>query len=282
MVDPIGFLAAGVAALCWGSQFVPMKKLKNPNPYHYHVFMSIGIFVTSLTIALAVNASIYPNSFGLLSGLFWGLGNVLMITALNRLGLAKGSSLVLGMVILTSFLWGTLFFHEEISNIYLAIGGIVLLLIGLPIISVNDGKKKMDLRGLAAGIASGLIFGGIFVPQKIGGVAAQDFLFPMALGILISAAILFAVKVRKTIKNEIVGGVSSGAIWGVANFAALNAIAVLGLAVGFPLTQLALLISVAWGLMYFREIKERSKILKIVLGAIILIIGGFLLAFSKI
>jgi glucose uptake protein GlcU len=140
MIESIGFIAAAMAAIGWGSQFVLMKKLKSPDPYHFHVFMSIGIFLSSFAIGLAVNASLVPNPFGLFSGL----------------------------------------------------------------------------------------------------------------------------------------------IWGIANFAGLNAVALLGLAVGFPLTQLALLVSVAWGLLYFKEIKGKDKILKIVVGAIVLIAGAFLLAFSKI
>jgi glucose uptake protein GlcU len=282
MIESIGFLTAAMAAIGWGSQFVLMKKLKRPDPYHFHVFMSIGIFLSSFAIGLAVNASLVPNPFGLFSGLIWGIGNVCIILTVNRIGLARGMSLVLGISILTSFLWGAFYFNEAIANIFMAIFGIALFLIGLPLVSGDDKGKKFNLAGIATGATSGLVFGAIFVPVKLGNVSSQDFLFSMALGILIGAAVLFAVKVRRTIRGEIFGSVSSGVVWGIANFAGLNAVALLGLAVGFPLTQLALLVSVAWGLLYFKEIKGKDKILKIVVGAIVLIAGAFLLAFSKI
>ncbi|MBI4894477.1 MAG: hypothetical protein HY833_01950 [Candidatus Aenigmarchaeota archaeon] len=283
MYELFGFVAAAIAALMWGSMFVPMKRLKNPDPFHYHVIVCAGVLASSTLIALILGASLSLNPYGLFSGLIWGVGNVCNILAVKKLGLAKGMSLVLGISILTSFLWGTLFFQEQANGVLFAASGITLILLGLPMVSASKEKKvKVDLTGVMYAVVAGLVFGAIFVPAKLGNVPAADFIFPMATGIAIGGAAMFFAKVRKIAMPEVGAGLTSGLMWSIANIFGLYAISLLGIAVGFPLTQLALLFSVAWGLFFFREVRDRKTIVKIVLGAVVIILGAFALAFSKL
>lgn len=76
------------AAVIWGAQFVPLKLLHNPDMMHFHVFMSAGIFLTSFGIAFLFGANLVLNGFALPTGLLWGVGNVLNIVAIDRMGLA--------------------------------------------------------------------------------------------------------------------------------------------------------------------------------------------------
>jgi len=283
MSELFGFAAAAIAALMWGSMFVPMKMLRKSNPFNYHVVTCAGIFFSSTAIALLLGASLSLNGFALFSGLIWGVGNVCSILAIQRMGLAKSMSLILGTSILTSFLWGTLFFQEQIGNVLLAAFGIALILIGLPLASVSREKKvKVGAAGVFCAVLAGLVFGAIFVPAKLGNVPAADFMFPMAVGIAIGGLAVFLAKVRKPSLPEIRPGLVSGFMWGIGNIFGLYAISFLGIAVGFPLTQLALLFSVAWGLFFFREVRKKRTVVKIVIGAVVIILGAFALAFSKL
>jgi glucose uptake protein GlcU len=54
----------------------------------------------------------------------------------------------------------------------------------------------------------------------------------------------------------------------------------LGQAVGFSLTQCALLISGLWAIIYFKELTYRNAIIIWVLAAFVLLGGAFLLAFK--
>ena len=78
----------------------------------------------------------------------------------------------------------------------------------------------------------------------------------------------------------ILPGALSGVIWNIANFASFYAVLILGMTVGYPLTQMALFVSVLWGLLYFHEIKGRNKIIRLVTGSIVLFIGAILLGLS--
>jgi glucose uptake protein GlcU len=82
-------------------------------------------------------------------------------------------------------------------------------------------------------------------------------------------------------KKIISRGLLSGIIWNIANFSSFFVVLYLGVSVGLPLTQTALLVSVAWGLFFFQEIKGRSKLARITVGSILLLLGTLFLVFAK-
>ena len=128
---------------------------------------------------------------------------------------------------------------------------------------------------------AGASFGTLFIFLKISELQPTQFLFPMAIGIFALGWILFFIKRSKPDMKIIKHAMVSGVFWNIANFASMFAILYLGLTVGFPLTQTALLVGILWGLFYFKEFKKKQKIIQVIIGAIIIIIGAFLLGFSK-
>jgi glucose uptake protein GlcU len=68
-------------------------------------------------------------------------------------------------------------------------------------------------------------------------------------------------------------------LWNVANVGSFFAVDRLGMAVGMPLTQFAIVVNAAWGLWLFREVTGRQRILRVAIGTIcafggIILIGG--------
>lgn len=104
----------------------------------------------------------------------------------------------------------------------------------------------------------------------------------MASGVIVMAFLIFLVKVKKVISGQIKPALYSGIMWCVAMLSSLYAITFLGLAIGQPLTQLALLIAVLWGLLYFKEIKDKEISRKVMIGAVLLFGAGALLTLSKV
>jgi len=91
----------------------------------------------------------------------------------------------------------------------------------------------------------------------------------------------FALKRPKVNFAILPSGVLSGIAWNIGNFASFFAVLNLGISIGFPLTQMALFVSVIWGLLYFREISGRINIIKIVIASLILFLGAILLSISR-
>ena len=277
----IGLITAMIAALGFGSWLVPMKKVKNYEPGYFQLLIAIAIFLSGLIISLFYDVFIL-SYWGILSGIIWTVASIMVVIAVKKIGLSKLSPISMGFVILTSFLWGVLFFKETFKSILMSIIGIILLTIGLILVSVTKEKRKNknEFLGIILAILSGIVAGTYLVPFKLSGLDPIHFLFSNSLGILLSGIIFFLITDAKIDKKIIFQGFLSGFIFGVANFASFFAIIYLGLAVGFPLTQIALFISVLWGVLYFKEIKGKNRIFKIILGAIMLFVGIVLLSLS--
>jgi len=70
----IGFIAAIISILSWGSYFVPMKRIKKYDPFYFQALMCIAIFLSSLVIAFIYNSFVF-SYWGILSGVLWASGN---------------------------------------------------------------------------------------------------------------------------------------------------------------------------------------------------------------
>ena len=281
MLEYLGLLAAFIAAIFWGSQFVPLKRIKNPDMLHYHAFMAVGIFMISVILTLAFGFPFYINYFGLVAGLVWGIGNILHITAVKSIGLAKGTAIPLGTSLVVSFLFGVFFFNESLIFLLGALG-IIVFLVGLPFITYSPEKVMANKTGIAAAFIAGTLFGSVLVFFKLGNLGTGEFLFPLSVSVLVLGIILFFARVRRVYKSHAYHGIASGVLWGTAMLSAIYAVDYLGLAVGQPLTQLALIIAVLWGLFYFKEIKNKKTVFRVLLGSILLFLAGVILTLSKI
>jgi glucose uptake protein len=277
----IGFIAAAISALAWGSYLVPMRRIKQYDPFYFQAIMCAAIFLSSLVISFLYN-SFAISYYGLLSGILWSIGNAVSIIAVKNLGLSKAAPLWVGILIFTSFAWGILFIKEQLSSLFIAILGLILLIISIVFISSTMRDKASSNKGIIPAIIAGLIFGSYLIPLKLSGLEPIPFLFPMSLGILIGGLSIFHIKKSRIDKKIIIPGFFSGLLWNIANFASFFVVINLGYAVGFPLTQTALFVAVMWGLLYFREIQDKKKIKRIVIGTFILFAGVTLLGISKI
>lgn len=131
-------------------------------------------------------------------------------------------------------------------------------------------------------IIAGLLFGSYLIPLKTTVLSPLEFLFPMSVGIAVFAAAIFLIKKPIIDKKIIANGIASGILWNTANITSFFAVGALGLTVGFPLTQMALFVSVLWGIFYFREIKGKNAIVKVIGASIILFCGVILLSLTKL
>ena len=281
MSEYLGFMLAFIAAISWGTQFVPLKRIKNPDMLNFQVFMSVGIIIISVILTFILGFPFTINYFGLLAGVVWGIGNIFHITAVKNIGLAKGTAIPLGTSLIISFFFGSFFFNESF-NFLLGLTGVIIFLIGLPFVTYTKEKLKTNKIGIIAAFVAGSLFGSILIFFKLGNLKPSEFLFPLSVGVILLGIILFLTKVRKIMKEYAYNGIASGIIWGIGMLSATYAVAFLGLAIGQPLTQLALLVAVLLGLFYFKEIKERKVIRMILIGAVLIFLAGILLAFSRI
>ncbi len=276
----LGIIGALIAAIGWGSYFVPLKKLgKEVDIYVFQFIMCSGILLSSLVFSLFFGYEIiYP---AIISGFVWAIGNILSAFAVKRAGLAIAPPIWMGTGIFVSFFLGVVILLENVEMLS-AISGVLLLVLGIYILSLIYGKGKADLNGIILALLSGLIFGSYLLPLNFFNLKAESYLFSMSLGIFLCSTILLLFSKRRIQKELAFPGIVSGVIWNIANIGSLFAVNILGLAIGFPLTQLALFVSIVWGIVYFKEFREKRKKVMVLISAIILFSGALLLGLSKI
>ncbi len=282
MSELLGIISALTAALAFGSYIVPMKKIKQPNIFQFQALMCTGIFLLSLILVSILKYSFNFNLFAIVSGFLWAIGNILSLIAVKEAGLARTMPIWVAGVVLIPFFVGILYFNELPKSLIFGLIGSVLIIIGASIVAVVEKlKKKSSVKGILLAAIAGVFFGTYIIPLKLYNLTANEFFFPISLGIFICSWMIFALKSSRIQTKVIPYSLVSGAIWNIGNLASIFAVIYLGLAKGFPLTQLAVLIASAWGLFYFKEVKERNKIVKIIIGAVALMIGAVLLSFAK-
>ncbi|MEM2761123.1 MAG: GRP family sugar transporter, partial [Nitrososphaerales archaeon] len=236
MVDYFGIAFALVAAASWGTYLVPVKKFGINNIFHTQGSIGIGAILFALAI-LPFYGSLTLDLGGMIAGAIWITASTLGIFAIKYIGLGRIALPVGSVIIITSFMWGLLFFHEQLSSLLLALAGIAMLVLGMFLVSVGVRKDKKDIRGYIITAIAGILWGSLFVPVRLFSDLESSF-FSMSFTIfLIGIGILIAT--RRFRKTETLTGIVSGSIWNVGNVASFLAVAALGLTVGYPLTQLA-------------------------------------------
>lgn len=280
-MNNLGFLLALGTALAWGSYMVPFKKFPPQSLILFQLLIGITIFISTSLVCLIFNYPISFNFYAVAAGIIWAIGNPLSLQAVADLGLSRALPIFLSVIIVISFLWGVLVFGEITSGLYMAIGAVLLVVVGVVLIaSVGNSQSKNVKRGIILSILSGILFGHQLIPLKLSGLSPKEFFFPMSVGILIFA-ISLAVFRKVKLRNEGLGvGIFSGLVWNIGNFLSLMTVSLIGVAKGGPIIQSQLLIAVCWGLFYFKEITKKSQKLQILIGTIIFFAGVALLAIS--
>ena len=167
MVEITGLFFALFAAIVWGSSFVPLKLAGKIDDFQYSSFVATGIFLSTLITMPILNFSLDLNSYGLVSGIMWSLGNVLNIIAVRLGGMSKVIPIIGAEIILLTFLWGVLFFNEQFSSITIATLGILFLILGVPLVVIGRERRSNSLgKAIAYSILAGIIGNPMVSPNK--------------------------------------------------------------------------------------------------------------------
>ncbi len=270
----LGILAALTTALCWGSYMVPFKRSGSLNLIQFQALMAVGIGISGLMLSLILGYAFSLDEYGLFSGALWAVANLVALVAISNLGLSRATPVIASLVVIFSFLWGTLIFNELPSGLMIGLAGIGMIILGVILINTigNTGSKNIR-KGMLAAALAGLIWGSQWVPLKISNLSTADFFFPFCLGILISGLAIFILRREKFKREAIKESLLSGLVWNIGNLLSLISLSLIGLSKMGPISQVATLVAVLWGVFYFKEVKVLRAKVQILIGAAILLMG---------
>ncbi len=272
----MGLLFAALAAVSWGTFFVPVRKVGITNVWQLQGATSIGVLLFAIPIGFFWGFEIQLS--GLVSGVIWTVGNILALYAVRLIGLARTSPFLAGFSIIASFTWGILFFGEKFNSLILALVAIGFLLSGLPFVSNGVRNPSVQKKGYIIAAAGGLIGGSYVIPMQAAHTLQSGF-FSSSLSIFAIGVPLFFM-VKRFIKKETVAGIISGTLFNIGSLSVLIAIGLVGITLAFPISQTATLFAVSWGILYFKEIVQKRGIIRVSTGAALILCGAALLSIA--
>lgn len=272
-LNPLGLLPAVGAAVCWGTFFVPVRRVKVSDIWQLQGATGIGVMLFAIPVGFFSGFQVMPA--GLLSGAIWAASNILALYSVRLIGLSRTSPFLAGFSILVSFLWGVLYFNEKFSYMFLAVIAIGLLLAGLGFISSTSKKSPVRKSGYLVAAAAGIVGGSYVIPLQATHSLQSGF-FSSSLAIFAIGIPLLLVS-RKFARKEMVAGMVSGGLFNVGSLAVLVAVGMIGITVAYPISQTATLFAISWGILYFKEIIHREGILRVIAGGGLILFGAALI-----
>lgn len=278
------YLGVVLAVLAFGTYMVPLKAWPKFSSWAYLSCVALGIGVGELAISL-LTGTLCVSPVGILSGFLWVLGGAFCFWAVQAEDLTGAGVRAMGMSILASFLSGVLIFSES-TLLYFSIPAIALLLWGLKMLAPAQGSLWKNWRSLLAGA----VFGLFLIPYKFTDIPLLEFMSSFTIGIFIAAELLIAImciKRRALFEYKLAPSVVSvlmGFLWIAGQhgcFWAIDTKGTLGYAVGYPLTQLNLLVNLLWGVVVFHEYPTKTERIRLAVATSVILVGAALLALSK-
>lgn len=275
-MNPLGLLSAIGAAICWGTFFVPVRRVNVNDIWLLQGATGIGVLIFAIPFGFASGFQILVP--GLLGGAIWTAGNILALYSVRLIGLSRTSPFLAGFSILVSFLWGILYFNEKFNYMILAVAAVGLLLLGLFFISNTSKNLPVRKRGYIIATISGLVGGSYVVPLQATHSLQSGF-FSSSLSIFAISIPLLLIS-RNFAKREMFAGIVSGVMFNGGSLAILLAVGLIGITVAYPISQTATLFAISWGVLYFREIIHRQSILRIMAGGGLILCGAALITIA--
>ena len=272
----VGLLFAALAAISWGTFFVPVRKVGIKNIWQLQGATSIGVLFFAIPVGYFWGFEIQIG--GLVSGVIWTIANLLALYSVRLIGLARTSPLLAGFSIISSFVWGITFFNETFDSLILALAAIGLLLAGLPLVANGERNSSIRKKGYFVAVVSGLIGGSYIVPMQATQTLQSGF-FSSSLSIFVIGIPMFLLA-RRFIKKETIAGIISGSLFNLGSFSVLIAVGLIGITIAFPIAQTATLFAVSWGMFYFKEVVQKQGIVRVSIGALVILCGAALLAIA--
>ena len=193
------FLAV-LPAVFWGSIVLFNVKLGG-GPYSQTLGTTLGALIFSIGVFIFTQPSITPFVFiiGVVSGLFWALGQANQLKSIDLIGVSKTMPISTGLQLVSTTLFGVIVFKEwsTTTSIILGVLAIIFIIIGIILTSLQSKEEQAaeETKGnFKKGIVILLIstFGYLVyvVVIRLFNVDGWTALLPQAIGMVIGGILL--------------------------------------------------------------------------------------------
>lgn len=309
-----------LCTICWGSFANTFKLTKNYRFELYYWDYGLGIFLISLVFAFTLGStdggllSFLPNMHQALGvSLFWAalggfvfnIANVLLIAAIEMVGLAIAFPLSIGIALVEGTLISYLI--KPSGNATLLFAGVFMALVAVIFIGFAYASRGIagavpTRKGIIVCLVSGVLMGS-WAPaiakatSAVGtaGVPITPYTSAvfMTLGAFLCCFVFNPILMRKPLIGQPVSmagyfaapasyhvwGLIGGFIWGIGTVLNLIASGKVGLPISYAIGQASPMIATLWGVLVWKEFAGAAKKSKLYLAGMI---ASYLLALALI
>ncbi|MDA1935526.1 RhaT/GlcU family sugar-proton symporter [Bacillus cereus] len=281
-------LLAILPALFWGSIVLFNVKLGG-GPYSQILGTTLGALVFSIGVYIFIKPVLTPVVIiiGIISGLFWALGQANQLKSIDLIGVSKTMPISTGMQLVSTTLFGVIVFHEWSTTTSVVLGVLALLciIIGIVLTSLQSKEEKNDeqtgnfKKGIVMLLISTLGYLVYVVFIRLFGIDGWSALLPQAIGMVLGG-ILLTFK-HQPFNKYAIRNIIPGLIWAAGNMFLFISQPRVGVATSFSLSQMGIVISTLGGIFILGEKKTKRQFIAIVIGIIFIIAAGIMLGVAK-
>lgn len=280
-----------VPALGWGIQAIVMQKIggrftnKVMGMVTGGVIFALVIFLfhrpTAITSQLVIGS--------VLSGIFWSIGQILQVRSFDVLGVSAAMPISTGEQLIGTILFGIFYFREwtKTSQYYFGVAAVFLIIVGVIIISIRSGSAEIrsthsNFRGLIILTVSSLGLIGYAVIPRIFKLNGWDMLLPQAISMwIVMAFIVSRVKNNQMWHIKSWQNILTGLCFAIANLTILLSNEYNGIAIGYTLSQLNVVVATLGGIFILHETNTREQKKRIIIGLLLIVTGAILIGLTK-
>ncbi|PET14595.1 glucose transporter GlcU [Bacillus cereus] len=281
-------LLAILPALFLGSIVLFNVKLGG-GPYSQILGTTLGALVFSIGVYIFIKPVLTPVVIiiGIISGLFWALGQANQLKSIDLIGVSKTMPISTGMQLVSTTLFGVSVFHEWSTTTSVVLGVLALLciIIGIVLTSLQSKEEKNDeqtgnfKKGIVMLLISTLGYLVYVVIIRLFGIDGWSALLPQAIGMVLGG-ILLTFK-HQPFNKYAIRNIIPGLIWAAGNMFLFISQPRVGVATSFSLSQMGIVISTLGGIFILGEKKTKRQFIAIVIGIIFIIAAGIMLGIAK-
>ena len=304
----------GLTAGAWlGAAEAPTKLVTiGLSPVVVSLAMVIGVFLARWSLPALIQGTSHVGAdirqaphliiWAILAGCLWAVANTLTIFAVRDVGLSIAFPLWNSNSLLGIF-WGITLFNELHGADWRrwagVIGGALVMFGGataLALASAAHVDARDALRGIAAALAAGAMWGTMYIPYRkayLTGMSPLSFVtfFTIGeLGMMSAIAIVFSGGVAPlwrelaAAREVLFWLLAGGFVWVIGDLFQQYAVKYAGITRGIPLSNTNQLWGLLWGVLVFRELRGSSATVytQVIGGSIIMAIGAGVIALSSV
>lgn len=289
-----------IPALGWGMQGIVMQKIGG-NTANKQMGMVLAALILSILVMVFYTGPTNWSSVliyaALANGVPWAIAQILQIKSFDYIGVSRAIPFSTGTQLLGVYLVGIIFFHEWTTAEHYMLGVPALLMItgGVWMTTYQEkGKeenKHLNMRlGIILLLLSSLAFVSYATVARFFNVNSWDLLFPQSIAMLVSTVIIsFFIIPRGSVFDKNIGifgakswkNLASGACFAIANLTVFLSLERNGIAVGWTLSQMNVIVATLGGLLILHEKKTRKELIMVLAGLAMVAIGGVLIGMTK-